>query len=636
MTLYANPTPATANFNLRELLTVGQEVPLIEGSIGNFQTTNQSFALAGIPDGLGLLETKDYNYLFLNHEIADVDSSNKPILSSLSSTTPGVIQGGRVSLLVFDKQWNPIGGKNLIDRMVDSTGTYTLDVATGKYISTTNGNATFSFSRFCSAYLASYGFVDSNGREVPVFFSAEESPSFGRGFASFPNGEAQAIEGLGRFAKENVVAASQYRATNSDKTVLFSTEDFTDGELYMWVGRQTDADPNGFHNGDLYVLRVGNAGQESQIPKAATTASWVKVDPATVQGQKDGKALQSFVNGGANSTNFRRLEDFAEDPTNPGTFYVVSTGTEDTVNSTKATTAEGAENPYGRLYRFSLNGSDPAGPIDNFELMLTGGPGRGVNYDNITVTRAGQVLLQEDETAFGGDVMLAEKRESQILAFDPKTRSVTPWFSLNESAAGAQFNKVDVPGEWESSGIITSDRRDQFVFTVMAHTVKDPKYVEGGQLILATPPANDVLTGMGGETVYGNQGHDRLISGGGGRNTLRGGKGNDTLVGGARDQLFGELGDDVLIAGSSSTLTGGEGRDRFVVTDGSLPAGMNTIADFRLDQDSIVFQGTVGRLSGLQLSATGADTVIRVDGIDVVTVNGVLPAALGAQHFKFE
>lgn len=636
MTLYANPTTATADFDLRALLTVGQEVPLIEGSIDNFKTTNQSFALAGIPDGLGLLETKDYNYLFLNHEIADVDSSKKPILSSLSSTTTGVIQGGRVSLLVFDKQWNPIGGKNLIDRMVDSTGTYTLDVATGKYINSTNNNSTFSFSRFCSAYLATSGFVDRDGREVPVFFSAEESPGAGRGFATFPDGEAQAIEGLGRFAKENVVAASQYRATNSDKTVLFSTEDFTDGELYMWVGRQTDADPNGFRDGDLYALRVGSADQESQIPSTATTASWVKVDPAVVRGQTDGKALQSFVNGGANSTNFRRLEDLAEDPTQPGTFYFTTTGTEDTVNSTKAATAAAAENPYGRLYRFSLNASDPAGPIGNFELMLTGGPGKGVNYDNLTVTRTGQVLIQEDETAFGGDIMAAEGRESQIFAFDPKTRAVTPWFSLNESAAGSQFNKADVPGEWESSGIVTSDRRDRFVFTVMAHTAKDAKYVEGGQLILATPPANDVVTGLGGEMVYGHRGNDRLISGGGGRNILRGGKGADTLLGGVKDQLFGDLGDDQLVAGSRSTLTGGAGRDRFIVTNGSLPNEMNVITDFRPGEDAIVLKGTVGRFSGLQLSAQGPNTVVRAGGLDVVTINDQLPAALGAENFKFE
>jgi len=46
-------------------------------------------------------------------------------------------------------------------------------------------------------------------------------------------------------------------------------------------------------------------------------------------------------------------------------------------------TPEEAENPYGRLYRFSLNPDDPTGSI-SFELVLEG-PGKGVSYDNIDV-----------------------------------------------------------------------------------------------------------------------------------------------------------------------------------------------------------------------------------------------------------
>jgi len=37
------------------------------------------------------------------------------------------------------------------------------------------------------------------------------------------------------------------------------------------------------------------------------------------------------------------------------------------------------------LYRFSLNPDDPTGSISNFELVLEGGPGKGVSYDNIDV-----------------------------------------------------------------------------------------------------------------------------------------------------------------------------------------------------------------------------------------------------------
>jgi len=75
---------------------------------------------------------------------------------------------------------------------------------------------TFSFNRFCSGYLAEYGLrVDQSGlllkKVVPD----------GLGFAVTPD-TAQALEGLGRFSKENVVAASEYRAENADTTVLES------------------------------------------------------------------------------------------------------------------------------------------------------------------------------------------------------------------------------------------------------------------------------------------------------------------------------------------------------------------------------------------------------------------------------
>ena len=61
-----------------------------------------------------------------------------------------------------------------------------------------------------------------------------------------PDGVAIALDGLGRYSKEQVYSASQYRADNSDLIVLLSTEDFGDGEVYMYVGQQTEDNPNGF------------------------------------------------------------------------------------------------------------------------------------------------------------------------------------------------------------------------------------------------------------------------------------------------------------------------------------------------------------------------------------------------------
>ncbi|WYL98236.1 MAG: esterase-like activity of phytase family protein [Gloeotrichia echinulata CP02] len=519
---YVNTLPDGAQYRIEPLLTVGDEVPLLTNTFGTTEAPKvdavKKYAFTGIPDGTGAkqvtVDGKTYNYVWVNHELGASTATD------ISTTAAGEkITGARVSLYVFDENWKVIGGKNLIDTAIDSTGTYTLNTTTGLYTNAATGK-TLTFSRFCSAYLAEYGFVDSNGKEVPVFFAPEEGGNTSRGWAVTPDGKAFAIDGLGRYSQENVVAASQYRATNSDKTVLFSTEDFADGEVYMWVGTQSVDDPNGFKNGDLYVLKVDGADFEGQVTEGAKkAATWTKVDKSVVFNADNtpkatGADLSTFVNSAGKSTSFQRLEDFAEDPKNPGTFYFVTTGTKNkqgqgSAAGEAATPAE-AENPYGRLYRFSLNASDPTAAINNFELVLTGGPGKGNSYDNIVVDKSGKILIQEDQTSFGGDLMKAENREASIYSFDPATKDIKRLFAIDENAAGTQFNKPDVKGEWESSGIIeipspSVPGASAYLFDVQAATVVNPagsttvlngNHVAGGQLLIATPVPTVELVGF--------------------------------------------------------------------------------------------------------------------------------------------
>lgn len=522
-TAYVNNVDNTDNTRIVPLLTVGDEVPLLLNTYSAIaQPTvdpTEKYAFTGIPDGTGVKQVivngKTYYYVWVNHELGNTSSTD------ISTTFAGEkITGARVSLFVFDESWRVIGGKNLIDTVVDSTGTYLLNTTTGLYTNTQDPSKTLSFGRFCSAYLADSGFVDANGQEVPIFFAPEESNNTSRGWAVTPDGTAVAIDGLGRFAKENVVAASQYRATNSNKTVLLSSEDNADGELYLWIGTQTAEDPNGFKNGDLYVLKVTNADYEGQV-SGKTTATWTKVDQSAVFNadgtpKTTGTDLTTFVNSAGKSTNFQRIEDIAEDPNRPGTFYFVTTGTKKPPGQPSAAdvaTPDLAENPYGRLYRFSLNTTDPTGAIDNFELLLTGGPGKGTSYDNIVVDRSGKILIQEDETSFGGDLMKAENREASIFAFDPTTNTINRQFTLNEDAAGSVYNHPDVKGEWESSGIVevpglSVADRGAYLFDVQAHTVRNNvtnatnqnilngNHIEGGQLLVSLPVPRVQLVGF--------------------------------------------------------------------------------------------------------------------------------------------
>jgi glycerophosphoryl diester phosphodiesterase len=700
---YVDNVAGAPDFQILPLITTGDEVPLLTNTFSSTLaptvSTTQRFALAGIPDGIGTQRVtvggKTYNYVWVNQEIGEA------LTTELSSTATGQkIRGARVSLFVFDESWNVIGGKNLIETVTDVTGTYTLNTTTGLYQSTTNGVTTNlqaagdgAFGRFCSAFLSDTGFVDKTGKPVPVFFAPEESGITSRGWAVTPDGNAVALDGLGRYAKENVVAPSQYRDTTvGSKTVLFSTEDTSDGELYMWVGTKTAADPNGFKNGDLYVLRVEGADYVGQVGEGIKkNATWTKVDKSVVFNadgtpKPNGVDLTTFTNAAGNSTNFQRIEDIAEDPTSPGTFYFVTTGTAQkpgtisagTNNVNIAATLAEAEDPYGKLYRFTLNTTDPTAAISNFEVVLTGGPGKGASYDNIVVERNGNVLLMEDETAFGGALYASENREAGIFSFNPTTKSITQLFSLDENAAGTQFNNPAAKGQWESSGIVEIPSTNVagtsgFLFDVQAHTVPGTadglavsatnpnRYAEGGQILLTLPVQGErvstvgtsgddiiiaakgsafdgerdiVFTGAGNDEVDTTTVAASLTSGG---NRINAGSGADIIFVNKNDRVFGGAGNDTFDAtdgkggnrmsggagdGKGDRALGGDGNDKFYVQSG----GDNLLSGGAGNDQFWIVNGEI---------ASGSNTVLDFQiGTDVIGFYGATSLGISATTLK--
>ncbi len=86
-----------------------------------------------------------------------------------------------------------------------------------------------------------------------------------------------------------------------------------------------------------------------------------------------------------------------------------------------------------------------------------------------------------------------------------------------------------------------------------------------------------------------------VITGNSGNNVLSGGLGDDVLLGGAgNDALLGGAGNDWLSGGDGlNTLTGGTGEDVFYFDAAPVPGTLQTIADFSLIDDRIVFDATV-------------------------------------------
>lgn len=517
-------------YKIIPLLTMGDEVPALEGEFGKFKASDQrTFAMSGIPDGLGWTKINGLYYVWMNHEFAQDKTSE------ISSTLAGKINGSRVSLFVFDEKWNVIGGKNLIETAVADGKKYKLNLSTGNYElvideekcltdpdQILNMDSHQNFTRFCSGYLAASGFVNNKGEDTPIYFVAEEStgtdtsPAHSRGWAISVDGVALALDGLGIYAKEQVYSPTQYRANNSDYTVLISTEDYKDGELYMYVGKQTADNPNGFTNKpedfDLYVLQVVDPttkkvfGFETMAENQELTAQWTKVPDEIALGTQN--ELSDWVNAEENgvlrSTNFRRLEDIAQDPNNPNDFYLAVTGTTDIpAGSTKP------DNDLGKMYRINIAIDPKSGtPVDGkLELLLTGGAKTGVSYDNIEVDSNGNVLIQEDTTARGEDIIIAQKRNGRVISYNIAENEnkvgndeVNFLFEIDQKAAGEEFDPKEY-GDWESSGIVEADpkalgNRSSYLFDVQAGSVESEKYGPGGQLLLTVPVPSVTLKGF--------------------------------------------------------------------------------------------------------------------------------------------
>ncbi|WP_269745878.1 calcium-binding protein [Methyloversatilis discipulorum] len=99
-----------------------------------------------------------------------------------------------------------------------------------------------------------------------------------------------------------------------------------------------------------------------------------------------------------------------------------------------------------------------------------------------------------------------------------------------------------------------------------------------------------------------------VITGNSGNNVLSGGLGDDVLLGGAgNDALLGGAGNDWLSGGEGlNTLTGGAGEDVFYFDAAPAPGTLQTVADFSLIDDRIVFDATVFDALGAGFNETPA------------------------------
>lgn len=86
------------------------------------------------------------------------------------------------------------------------------------------------------------------------------------------------------------------------------------------------------------------------------------------------------------------------------------------------------------------------------------------------------------------------------------------------------------------------------------------------RILVGRGGGDQIVGGLGNDTVRGDSGDDNLNGGAGGHDLIEGGDGNDTLVGDAGDVLRGNGDDDTLIALATNLggVEGGDGRDTLI------------------------------------------------------------------------
>ncbi|MBC8105230.1 MAG: DUF839 domain-containing protein [Anaerolineae bacterium] len=451
------------------------------------------YRLVGIPDGMGAYNNADGQTftLLVNHELG----------ATVGIPRAHGTAGSFVSKWIIDKNTKAvISASDLITNVAPVAG----------------GAAPF--GRFCSADLAAPGAYfnasTSTGTQERIYLHGEEIGAEGRNFGtvvSGPNaGTTHFLPAMGKFSWENSVAAP----LSGNKTVVWSYDDSTPGEVYLYVGDKqntgNEIDRAGLNNGKTFGLVVPGVPTESRTTGIGGTSTAFTLTDLSTSQTGTGAAFQT-ASSAAGVTQFLRPEDGHWDPSNPAVNYFVTT---DRFDSTKNGT--GTQVGRSRLWRTTLNDmNNPTG--GNIEMLMDGTEAHQM-LDNMTtvlgVDGQTRLLLQEDP---GG-----VSHSARIWLYDPQTDALSEMAKFDAARFGdvgidavAPFNQDE-----ESSGII--DARDTlglgwFMVNVQSHyqqsLVGSPhaaELVEGGQLIamyipqavgVPEPTAAAALAGVAGAAL---------------------------------------------------------------------------------------------------------------------------------------
>ncbi len=431
--------PVQSRVTTQAILTVGDSV--------NAKPNGSPYRLVGIPDGLGAFDNHDGTFtLLVNHELRDTVGITR---------AHGAI-GAFVSKWTISKNdLSVLHGEDLIQNIA------TWNLSTSAYNAPATGVV---LSRLCSADLpepdAFYNKHNQLGSNERIFMNGEESGIEGRAFAHLMDGTSYELPRLGKLSWENSVA----NPSTGNATVVVGLDDGTGGQVYVYVGEKTSSglaiEKAGLTNGALYGIKVNGFAAEDAATGIPSGSTFTAVDFGDVSAASGASLEASSVASAV--TTFQRPEDGAWDPRHPNDFYFVTTA---------------SFTGSSRLWRLRFN--DPADPAagGTLDMLLDGSEGPKM-MDNLTITKQGEVVIQEDP---GNQAHLAKVWQYDI---DDDEISLVAQHDPDRFTAGAaNFLTQDE----ESSGIIDASDilgNGWFLLAVQAHyNPGDAELVEGGQLL---------------------------------------------------------------------------------------------------------------------------------------------------------
>lgn len=230
---------------------------------------------------------------------------------------------------------------------------------------------------------------------------------------------------------------------------------------------------------------------------------------------------------------------------------------------------------------------------DTLGVTLVSGPADG----ELTLNSDGTFTYAADADTF--DVMAPGTSNEQTFIYE---------LSDGNGGSAQATAKIEVAIVGDGETFKGTNRADEIIGT------------DGGEDLIIGKCGNDKLYGLdGADSIYGNNGRDRLY-GGESVDKLFGGKGADKLFGGdGNDLLYGGRGNDIL--------SGGEGSDQFWF---GRYAGRDTVTDFEIGQDLIVFSGlgkarTFTDVESIQCGSSAifklANNTITLENIDATTLS---------------